>query len=61
MLECVLRGLTINLCPGKSECWCMCSGNKFGCKFWEMRVFVYVRGLSVSVLRECVLLCVFGK
>ena len=27
----------------------MYSGNKFGCRFSEMRVFVYVRGVSVGV------------
>ena len=61
MKECALGGVTVDLCVGKSECWCMCSGNKFGCRFWEMRVFVCVRGVSVGVLRECVLLCVFGE
>ena len=56
-----LGGVTVDLCVRKSECWCMCSGNKFGCRFWGMRVFVYVREVSVGVLRECVLPCVFGE
>ena len=47
MKECALRGVTVDLCVGKSECWSMCLGNKFGCRFWEMR--------------ECVLLCVFRE
>ena len=51
MWECVSGAVTVDLCVGKSECWCMCSGSKFG----EMRVFVCVRGVNVCV---CVCVCV---
>ena len=57
MWECALEAVTVDLCVGKSECWCMCSRNTF----WEMWVVVCVRGVSVGVLRECVFLCVLGK
>ena len=33
MWECAFRGVTVDVCVGKSECWCMCSESKFGCRF----------------------------
>ena len=60
MWECTLGGVTVDLCAGMSECWCMCSRNKFGCRFWEMRVFVCAGRVSGCVKRVRVTLCVRG-